>query len=277
MRARRVRARVEGTVQGVGFRPFVYGLATELDLGGFVLNDARGVAVEVEGRRSASSAFSPGCRREAPPLAAIERVDTVEAEATGERASRSPAASTAAARRRSCRPACRATPVIAATVHQLHQLRSALRRSRATTAGDDDGRFEMCAACRGYADPRDRRCPTRAQSAGPGSASSTSPSRRRGRRCGRGHGRGARRRPHRRAKVGGYHLARRATPARCRRARNREDRPFARGPDLATARRLVELTPAEQERRAERPIVIVGGAATRRSPRRSRRAHASSG
>ncbi len=46
---RRVRARVVGTVQGVGFRPYVYRLAGELELDGWVLNDARGVLLEVEG------------------------------------------------------------------------------------------------------------------------------------------------------------------------------------------------------------------------------------
>jgi len=45
----RVRARVSGVVQGVGFRPFVHGLAVELGLTGFVFNDSRGVVVEVEG------------------------------------------------------------------------------------------------------------------------------------------------------------------------------------------------------------------------------------
>ena len=45
----RTRVRVEGIVQGVGFRPFVHGLATRLDLAGFVGNDARGVFVEIEG------------------------------------------------------------------------------------------------------------------------------------------------------------------------------------------------------------------------------------
>ena len=42
---RRVRARVHGTVQGVGFRPYVYRLAGELGLAGFVLNDVHGVLV----------------------------------------------------------------------------------------------------------------------------------------------------------------------------------------------------------------------------------------
>ena len=46
---RRVRARVEGVVQGVGYRPFVYRLAGELGVGGWVLNDSRGVLVEAEG------------------------------------------------------------------------------------------------------------------------------------------------------------------------------------------------------------------------------------
>ena len=50
--------RVTGTVQGVGFRPFVYRLAGELGLAGHVLNDERGVLVEAEGahrRRSTAS------------------------------------------------------------------------------------------------------------------------------------------------------------------------------------------------------------------------------
>jgi hydrogenase maturation protein HypF len=51
MNAGRVRSqlRVEGIVQGVGFRPFVHGLATRLGLAGLVGNDAHGVFVEVEG------------------------------------------------------------------------------------------------------------------------------------------------------------------------------------------------------------------------------------
>src|SRR5688572_23870916 len=46
---RRVRAVVLGLVQGVGFRPFVYRLATELRLGGCVTNTSQGVMLEVEG------------------------------------------------------------------------------------------------------------------------------------------------------------------------------------------------------------------------------------
>jgi hydrogenase maturation protein HypF len=54
---RRARLRVEGTVQGVGFRPYVYRLAHELELAGFVLNDARGVLLEVEGAADAVERF----------------------------------------------------------------------------------------------------------------------------------------------------------------------------------------------------------------------------
>ena len=45
----RRRYRARGVVQGVGFRPFVYRLAREHGLGGYVLNDGDGVVIEVEG------------------------------------------------------------------------------------------------------------------------------------------------------------------------------------------------------------------------------------
>jgi hydrogenase maturation protein HypF len=71
---RRAQVRVEGTVQGVGFRPYAYRLATELGLGGWVLNDAHGVLVEVEGTPHAIDEFVARLPVAAPPLAAIERI-----------------------------------------------------------------------------------------------------------------------------------------------------------------------------------------------------------
>jgi hydrogenase maturation protein HypF len=68
--------RVEGVVQGVGFRPFVYSLATSLGLGGLVGNDVDGVFAEVEGDRAAVGTFLLRLEREAPPLARIDRVTT---------------------------------------------------------------------------------------------------------------------------------------------------------------------------------------------------------
>ncbi len=63
-------------MQGVGFRPFVHRLATELALVGHVGNDTDGVFVEVEGPADAVEDFERRLRRDAPPLA---RVDAVEA------------------------------------------------------------------------------------------------------------------------------------------------------------------------------------------------------
>ncbi len=75
--------RIKGIVQGVGFRPFVYGLATRLGLAGHVGNDVEGVFVEVEGPVADVEAFLVAVRREAPPLAEVERVITAETEPNG--------------------------------------------------------------------------------------------------------------------------------------------------------------------------------------------------
>src|SRR5580698_5000455 len=72
----RTAVRVEGVVQGVGFRPFVYSLATSLGLGGMVGNDADGVFAEVEGDPAMVEEFLAALARDAPPLARIERVTT---------------------------------------------------------------------------------------------------------------------------------------------------------------------------------------------------------
>jgi hydrogenase maturation protein HypF len=80
---RRTRARVEGVVQGVGFRPYVYRLASEHGLSGFVLNDAQGVLLEVEGSAAAVEIFLIRLAHDAPPLAIVERVVTEEREPTG--------------------------------------------------------------------------------------------------------------------------------------------------------------------------------------------------
>ena len=70
---------ITGLVQGVGFRPFVYGLACRHELAGFVLNDGQGVVIEAEGETAQLDRFSADLRDEAPPLA---RVDSVLAQTT---------------------------------------------------------------------------------------------------------------------------------------------------------------------------------------------------
>ena len=67
---------VRGIVQGVGFRPFVYRLAQEHQLSGWVLNSTQGVVIEVEGPRQRIDGFITGLKASPPPQAVIERVET---------------------------------------------------------------------------------------------------------------------------------------------------------------------------------------------------------
>ena len=73
--AERRRVRIRGVVQGVGFRPFVHGMATRLELSGRVANDGAGVLAEVEGGRAALATFIAGLRDEAPPAADVRAVE----------------------------------------------------------------------------------------------------------------------------------------------------------------------------------------------------------
>ena len=74
---------VRGTVQGVGFRPHVYRLATRLGLAGFVVNEPAGVTIEVEGPAEAIAALGRRLREETPRLARIEAVADYDIPATG--------------------------------------------------------------------------------------------------------------------------------------------------------------------------------------------------
>ncbi|MGA2753936.1 MAG: carbamoyltransferase HypF [Terracidiphilus sp.] len=75
---------VRGVVQGVGFRPFVYRLAAEEGLGGFIGNDTGGVTIEVEGPADRIESFRRRLQAEAPPLSRIDSVLASEARPTGE-------------------------------------------------------------------------------------------------------------------------------------------------------------------------------------------------
>jgi hydrogenase maturation protein HypF len=67
----RARIDVSGVIQGVGFRPFIYRLANEQDLKGFVANTAAGVTIEVDGAEQAIDRFVESIANEKPPLATI--------------------------------------------------------------------------------------------------------------------------------------------------------------------------------------------------------------
>jgi hydrogenase maturation protein HypF len=69
----RSRVRVQGLVQGVGFRPFIHNLAGSFGLTGWVLNDGEGVLLEVQG--GDCSGFLKSLHQQAPPLARIEGIE----------------------------------------------------------------------------------------------------------------------------------------------------------------------------------------------------------
>ena len=282
---RRVRARVDGTVQGVGYRPFVYRLADELGIAGWVLNDERGVLVEAEGPADAVEAFVARLRSDAPPLAEVRGVQAEPVPVLG-----APGFEIVASERGGAATA-PVTPDSATCADCLAELADpADRRHRypftnctncgprftivqaipydrplTTMAG-----FEMCAACRAeYEDPLDRRF-----HAQPNACPVCGPQVRLLERNGDAVA-GGDDALHAAAQdlvggrilavkgLGGYHLACRAdreeAVAALRARKHREDRPFAllvAGVDAA--RRLVELSPAEEALLTSRarPIVL---------------------
>jgi hydrogenase maturation protein HypF len=76
---------VHGTVQGVGFRPFVYNLARSLHLNGFVLNSGSGVTIEIEGSADEVDEFLRRLRNDSPTLARIDEISALDASPNGDR------------------------------------------------------------------------------------------------------------------------------------------------------------------------------------------------
>jgi len=81
---KRFALQVTGIVQGVGFRPYVYGLALSCGLAGFVKNDAAGVEIEIEGAEPACRRFMEQLPLDAPPLAQIDAIRSRELPPQGE-------------------------------------------------------------------------------------------------------------------------------------------------------------------------------------------------
>ncbi|ULK99611.1 carbamoyltransferase HypF [Bradyrhizobium sp. I71] len=167
---RRLRLHVRGAVQGVGFRPYVYGLATRYRLGGFVANDSHGVVIEVEGERA--SDFVAALPLEKPPLARIDEISVqlvgavasdgfhIRGSEQGRVSTRivADAATCEECLRELFDPASRfyRYPFINCThCGPRYTIAERLPYDRATTAMK---RFAMCKACAGdYADPDSRR------------------------------------------------------------------------------------------------------------------------
>jgi hydrogenase maturation protein HypF len=75
---KRVRYLFTGLVQGVGFRPFIYRMATQQALSGLVQNRSDGVVAEVEGPEQAITVFADQVRKHLPPLADISTMTGTE-------------------------------------------------------------------------------------------------------------------------------------------------------------------------------------------------------
>src|SRR5437016_8922460 len=80
----RWRLLIQGVVQGVGFRPFVYTLATRHRLSGFVSNNSDGVHIEIEGARETLETFRGDLQTQPPPLARIDSVSVQPIPTTGD-------------------------------------------------------------------------------------------------------------------------------------------------------------------------------------------------
>jgi hydrogenase maturation protein HypF len=70
--------KVKGIIQGVGFRPFIFNLAENYALTGWVRNSSSGLEITVNGTRTAIETFVDHIRLDAPPLARIDSVQTTE-------------------------------------------------------------------------------------------------------------------------------------------------------------------------------------------------------
>jgi hydrogenase maturation protein HypF len=285
---RRARARVTGTVQGVGFRPFVYRLAGELDLGGWVLNDVDGVLLEVDGPAAAVALFLDRMTAQAPPLAIVEGVAVADLPARGEREFRILASPAGGVPTAPVSPDSATCDECLAEVGDPGDRRHRYPFTNCTNCGPrltivegvpydrpltTMSGFEMCAECRReYEDPGDRRfhaqpnacpaCGPRARLVGadglevdlggaPDAVAGAAAALAKGRIVAvKG--------------LGGYHLACRADSeeavAALRSRKHREEKPFAvMVASLGAARELARLNPAEAEllESRERPIVLV--------------------
>ena len=80
---RRLRTVIRGAVQGVGFRPFIYRLATEMGLPGWVINSAQGVFIEVDGAEPKLREFLARVEREKPAISYIQSIESSFLDAAG--------------------------------------------------------------------------------------------------------------------------------------------------------------------------------------------------
>ncbi|MFM9860675.1 carbamoyltransferase HypF [Pseudoxanthobacter sp. M-2] len=291
--------RVRGLVQGVGFRPTVWRLATGLGLTGEVLNDAEGVLIRIGGDAAAADRLVERLIADCPPLARIDALEIRAAADTTSTGAFRIADSGGGAMRTQVSPDAAACTACVAEVRDPFARRFRYPFTNCTDCGPrlsivceapyDRARttmapFAMCPACRAeYEDPADRRFhaqPIACHACGP---------RARLERAGGGAVEassftmlddvdavaGLIEKGHVVAikGLGGYHLACDATNAtavaRLRRAKRRFSKPFAlMARDLEIVRRYAQTTPAEEALLAgtAAPIVLLPARADPRLP-----------
>jgi hydrogenase maturation protein HypF len=170
--AARLKMTIRGAVQGVGFRPFIYRLATELGLSGWVNNTARGVFVEVEGGRETLERFLLRVEREKPAIAFIQSLESSFADPVGY-ASFEIRHSEGGEKTALVMPDVATCPECLAEILDPQNRRFAYPFTNCTNCGPRYSiiealpydrprttmkKFTMCAACAGeYADPANRR------------------------------------------------------------------------------------------------------------------------
>jgi hydrogenase maturation protein HypF len=280
-----LRILVQGVVQGVGFRPFVYRLAHRHELTGWVQNAGMGVCIHIEGPAGALQEFVAALSREAPPAAAISQVDVAEDSPVDL------ACFEIRPSRRSGPPTVRISPDLSVCPDCLHELLdpedrhyrypyinctncgprysivTALPYDRAHTTMQG---WPMCPACASaYHDPADRRFHAQ-PAACPVCGPQYNLHHRNGQIIREDESVTQAAQLLREGKIlavkglGGYHLicdAHRANTVRVLRERKyRKEKPFAlMVPDLQAARRLVQITGEAEEliTSAARPIVLL--------------------
>ncbi len=278
------RIRVRGQVQGVGFRPFVYRLAQELNLAGWVRNDGEGVDIEAQGAADAIEDFLARLETEAPPLASVTAVEAAEAPTRDVRGfeikvSRHGTANTAVTPDSATCPDCLAELFDPANRRWRHAFincthcgpRFTLTRNLPYDRPHTSmAAFAMCPACRReYDDPNDRRFhaqPNACPQCGPhlamrdaegGPLTTNDPIAETLARLQRGEIVAIK-------GLGGYHLACDASNAeavaRLRERKNREEKPFAvMFANAASVAQFAEMDDAERAllESRERPVVLL--------------------
>ena len=282
---KRTKGAIQGIVQGVGFRPFVYQLAHRFNLAGYVINTSQGVLLEVEGPETRIGDFFEAIISETPPLARISALDRSEIPTLGEHSFKIKESRAGLGRSALISPDVSICPDCLSELRNPNDRRYRYPFINCTNCGPrytiirdipydrpstTMHKFEMCPACKAeYDDPSNRRFhaqPNACWECGPQTAlhdldgnpvACSDPVREAARLLSEGAIVAVK-------GLGGFHLAVDAADhkavVRLRRRKHREEKPLAiMVPDLETAREIARVSDEEAAilTSRRRPIVIL--------------------